>query len=311
MKGKPPERVHEYRNHTLDSTRWDSYRGRDDDVIITTAYKAGTTWMQRIMASLILGPGPLYANLTAEISPWVDARVAPLEPMLQRLEQQEHRRFVKSHVAADGVPFFTDAKYIVVGRDTRDVFMSMFNHYSGFNDMAYAIFNGEGRPGAEMPRCPDSAAGLWPRWISEGWFDWEPDGWPWWSHSHHVATWWDVRDIPNVLFVHYNDLTSNIELEMRRIASFYDIAVDEDSWPALVASVGLDAMRTEAREGNPILGSVFNGGTDRFFYKGTNGRWRDVLADDDLLMYEQSMAKLAPDLRHWLEHGREDREISA
>ena len=74
MKGKPPERVHEYRNHTLDSTRWDSYRGHDDDVIITTAYKAGTTWMQRIMASLILGPGPLYANLTAEISPWVDAR---------------------------------------------------------------------------------------------------------------------------------------------------------------------------------------------------------------------------------------------
>ena len=70
-------------------------------------------------------------------------------------------------------------------------------------------------------------------------------------------------------------------------------------------------MRTEAREGNSILGSVFNGGTDRFFYKGTNGRWRDVLADDDLLMYEQSVAKLAPDLRHWLEYGREDREISA
>jgi len=63
MDGRLPERVHEYRNHHLDSTRWDGYSVRDDDVIVTTAYKAGTTWTQRIMASLILGPAPLYADL--------------------------------------------------------------------------------------------------------------------------------------------------------------------------------------------------------------------------------------------------------
>ena len=50
-----PERVHEYRNHHLDSTRWDHFNVRDGDIVVTTAYKAGTTWTQRILAALVLG----------------------------------------------------------------------------------------------------------------------------------------------------------------------------------------------------------------------------------------------------------------
>jgi aryl sulfotransferase len=305
--GRPPERTREYRNHHLDSTRWDRYVVRDDDVFITTAYKAGTTWTQRIMASLILGPGPLYASLL-EISPWVDARFfAPLETVLEQLDAQEHRRFVKSHLAADGLRFFPEAKYIVVGRDTRDVFMSLYNHYAGYTQLAYDLFNDADRPGPELPRCPDSPQELWPRWISEGWFDWEPDGWPFWSHSHHLATWWDVRDLPNVLLVHYADLKADTETEMRRIAAFCDIDVDERAWPDLVASVGFEAMREEGRQSPMAM--VFEGGADRFYFKATNGRWRDVLTDDDLDAYERGAAKLDPGLRHWLEHGREGREI--
>ena len=42
----------------------------------------------------------------------------------------------------------------------------------------------------------------------------------------------------------------------------------------------------------------------RFLYKGTNGRWRDVLTDDDLAMYVEAAATLDPALRRWLEGGR-------
>src|SRR5436190_8369392 len=58
MSGGAPERTREYRNHHLDSTRWDAVNPRDDDIVITTAYKAGTTWTQRIVAGLVFGPGP-------------------------------------------------------------------------------------------------------------------------------------------------------------------------------------------------------------------------------------------------------------
>ena len=49
-----------------------------------------------------------------------------------------------------------------------------------------------------------------------------------------------------MLFVHYSDLKTDPEREMRRIAGFCSFDIDEDAWPALVATVGLDAMRAEA-----------------------------------------------------------------
>ena len=180
--------------------------------------------------------------------------------MLERVEAQRHRRFFKSHLAADGVRFFPQAKYIVVGRDTRDVFMSMFNHYSGYTDFMYKLFNDADRPGPEFPHCPATPREMWPRWIGEGWFDWEPDGWPFWSHHHHLATWWEIRDLPNVLFVHYGDLKADPETEMRRIAAFCGFEVDEDAWPALLATVDLDAMRAEARGADDPLTMAWTGG---------------------------------------------------
>ena len=297
-----PERTRVYRNHHLDSLRWDGVVPRDDDIVITTGYKAGTTWTQRIVAALLFGP--VRVDLM-DVSPWVDARFnGPAEPMLAALEAQTHRRFMKSHLAADGVPFFAQAKYIVVGRDTRDVFMSLWNHYSSYTDLIYQLLNDAQRPGPEFPRAPATPRELWPRWISEGWFDWEPDGWPYWSHHHHLATWWAARDLPNVMFVHYGDLLTDIDAEMRRIAAFLDIEVDEEAWPEILRVVRIESMREDAqRDGDPAS-MTFEGGAASFFYKGTNGRWRDTLTDDDLALYENAASTLDPNLRSWLEGGR-------
>ena len=306
MTAAMPERVHEYRNHHLDSTRWDHFRPRDGDIVVTTAYKAGTTWTQRILAALILGVKP-DGRAMREVSPWIDARFrGPVEPVIESLEAQTHRRFMKSHLAADGVPFFPGTKYVVVGRDTRDVFMSLWNHYSAYTDLAYELFNDPERPGLEFPRCPSEPRDLWPRWIGEGWFDWESDGWPFWSHNHHLSTWWNWRHLPNVHVMHFGDMLANTEGEMRELAAFCEIEVLEENWPVIVEAVQLDAMRkeviSEANEDPTAM--IFEGGVSRFLFKGTNGRWRDVLTDDDLALYEQSAAQLDPGLRSWLEGGR-------
>jgi aryl sulfotransferase len=299
-----PECTRVYRNHHLDSTRWDGFVPRDDDIVVTTAYKAGTTWTQRILAAFVFGARPLEASLM-DVSPWIDARIlGPIGPMLEKVDAQQHRRFLKSHLAVDGLRFFPELKYLVVGRDTRDVFMSLFNHYSGYTELMYTLYNDAGRPGPELPRCPATPREMWPRWIGEGWFDWESDGWPFWSHHHHLATWWEVRDLPNVLFVHYGDLKADPEAEMRRIAEFCGFEIEEEAWSALVATVGLDAMREEALGADDPMSMAWTGGAAQFFYKGTNGRWRNVLTDDDLALYENAAATLDPTLRTWLEHGR-------
>jgi aryl sulfotransferase len=303
-----PERIHEYRNHHLDSTRWDHFNFRDDDIVVTTAYKAGTTWTQRILAAMILGPDVAPPGGLTGVSPWIDARfMGPIEPMIEAVDAQQHRRFVKSHLAADGIRYVPEAKYVVVGRDTRDVFMSIWNHYTAYTDLAFALFNDADRPGAEFPRPPATPRDLWTPWITKGWFDWEPDGWPFWSHHHHLSTWWEARDQSNVLFMHYGDMLGNTEAEMRRLAAFCEIDVPEDRWPAIVEAVQIDAMRKQAKgpDGTADMSAmIFEGGIDRFLFKGTNGRWRDVLTADDLRLYDKAVAALDPGLRAWLEGGR-------
>jgi len=260
------------------------------------------------LSALILGPDAAPAGGLTAVSPWIDARfMGPIEPMIEAVDAQQHRRFVKSHLAADGLRYVPEAKYVVVGRDTRDVFMSMWNHYTGYTDLAFSLFNDADRPGDEFPRPPATPRELWPRWISEGWFDWEPDGWPMWSHHHHLSTWWDARDQPNVHFMHYGDMLRDTEGEMRRLAAFCEIEVREETWPAIVVAVQIDAMRKQAKGPDgaaDLSGMIFEGGIDRFLFKGTNGRWRDVLTDDDLVLYDNAVAQLDPGLQAWLEGGR-------
>jgi aryl sulfotransferase len=297
-----PVRTRTYRNHHLDSTRWEHVALRPGDTVVTTSIKAGTTWMQRILSLLVFGPEPLRAPLV-ELSPWVDAAwQGPIGPVASALEAQQHRRFVKSHLPFDALPFDPEVRYVYVGRDTRDVFMSLFNHYSGYTDLMYQLLDAADPEADPMPRCPDTPRALWSDWMTRGSFDWEDDGWPFWSHHHHAASYWEHRALPNVLLVHYNDLLADLPGEMRRVAAFVGIDVPEPDWPRLVAAARFDAMKREATAGPSPLSLVFEGGAERFFFKGTNGRWRDVLTDDDLAVYEAAAATLDPELRRWLEH---------
>ncbi len=300
-----PTRSRDYQGHMLDSARWDHIEPRDDDVIVATAYKAGTTWMQVIVGNLIfLGreiPGALL-----EMSPWVDMRGVALDDMLALVEAQDHRRFFKSHLALDGLRFFPQNKYIHVARDPRDVFISMWNHHRNYTDEVIEKVRGlDSVVGWPWPDCPDNAKAFWRDWISRGSFPWEHDGYPYWSSLHHLATWWDYRHLPNVLFVHYNDMLRDIEGEMRRVARFLDIEVPEAAWPGLVDAVSIDTMRDNA---GAIMGehaSHFKGGGTTFIHKGTNGRWRDVLDDNDMKLYRAAMARtLKPEAAAWLENGR-------
>src|SRR5690606_6664059 len=126
---------------------------------------------------------------------------------LNLLEAQQHRHFIKSHIALDGLPYYPQVKYIVVGRDARDIFMSYLNHVANFNDDFVNALNGApGRRGPPFPPYPGDLHEFWRQWITRGWFEWENEGYPCYGNMHHTQTWWNYRHLGNILFVHYNDL---------------------------------------------------------------------------------------------------------
>ena len=116
--------------------------------------------------------------------------------------------------------------------------------------------------------------------------------------------WWDVRTLPNVLFVHFNNLKTNMEREIRRIARFLEIDVEREQWPRILEHCSFDYMRAAAQK-IEMLDDFFQGGGGTFFHKGTNGRWKDVLTADEIARCDEVAARhLTPDCARWLKTGK-------
>ena len=128
-----PIKTREFQSAAIDSTYWNDFAFRDDDIIIGTYAKSGTTWVQQIVPQLIFnGEEGLPV---AKMSPWLDFRLPPLEEKLPGIEAQEHRRFIKTHLPVDALVFSQAAKYIYIARDGRDVVWSFYNHHYYMNDI--------------------------------------------------------------------------------------------------------------------------------------------------------------------------------
>ena len=98
-----------YRTWTADSSRWDAYEPRPDDIIIATAPKCGTTWMQQIVSSLVFQDATPRA--LSVVSPWIDARHhGPAAAMHKAFAAQNHRRFPKTHLLADALPLYDEVR---------------------------------------------------------------------------------------------------------------------------------------------------------------------------------------------------------
>jgi aryl sulfotransferase len=299
-----PQCTYTYQNHHFDSTRWDYFEPRNDDIIIATSYKAGTTWTQAIVAHLLFPDGDFPAP-PAEMSPWLDMRIVPLEVVLNLLKAQKHRRFIKTHLPLNGIPFHEKLKYMYIARDARDVFMSLWNHYTGMKDELYLLMNNlPGRLGDELPRPPEDIHEFWQNWITRGTFAWESDGWPYWSHFSNVQSWWNYRHLPNIQLFHYRDMLEDTEREIRRMAEYLEIDVPEHAWPGIIKAVSFNEMKRQGELYAPGGGQFWKGGAQTFLHKGTNNRWRDVLSDEELALYDTACERvLTPECRQWLENG--------
>ena len=130
------------------------------------------------------------------------------------------------------------------------------------------------------------------------------DGHPFWPFWDNVCTWWEARDLPNVLFVHFANLKRDMPGEMRRIAEFLDVAIDEDRWEETIEYCSFDWMKQNASKSVPLGGAFWDAGAQVFINKGTNGRWTETLTQDEVAEYEtRAVEELGPEAAHWLATG--------
>lgn len=292
-----------YRNHHLDSTRWEAVAPRDGDIVIATSAKSGTTWMQAIIANLLFEGGE-FPEPPFAMSPWVDFRPTPLDEMAAKLEAQTHRRFLKSHLPFDALPERPGTKWLYVCRDGRDMAVSLWHHYVGYTEERFATYNGHDRPGPPLPPPPLDFLSFWRNWCSRGWFDWESDGWPFWSHLTTAQSWWGARARADVLMIHFADLLADPATQVERISAFIDIPLSASHRDAVVSATGFDAMRQRGTDYVPGGGRSWKGGVEGFLRSGTSRQWETLLSAPDLDLYEAACDRvLSAECRAWMDNG--------
>jgi aryl sulfotransferase len=174
---------------------------RPSDVLITTAPKAGTTWMQQILHQLRTGGDAQFESIFDEV-PWLELPRPGVSwtQALADYERRDNPRLFKTHCTYSQTPGTDVARIILTVRDPRDCCVSFFHHVNGMNPEAMP-----GMPASmhfdDMQQCVDGflSFGAWYR---------------------NVASWWPHRADPNVLLLRYQDVSEDLAAAIDRISAF-------------------------------------------------------------------------------------------
>jgi aryl sulfotransferase len=253
--------------------------------------------MQQIVSQLIFN-GQEGINLS-EVSPWLDMRSMSIEEIIKTFEEQEHRRIIKTHSPADAIPIVKEGKYLLVARDGRDIVMSLHNHYLKATDETFQLINKDiPKDWRPLGRPKGDERQYFAEWL-------ESDGSPVGSFWDYMKSWQDIRHLPNVLFVHYNNLKRDLYGEIKRISDFLSLDITGLNMEKILYHCSFDYMKARPKLMAPYEESLWEPGT--FFYKGTNRRWEGVIDEADSEKYERILEeRLGPQFAYWIKTGEDE-----
>jgi len=299
----------QYRTFVSNNARWDGFEFRDDDIVISTPAKCGTTWTQMLCALLIFDTPDLPAPLT-RLSPWLDLQTNAVGEILDLLDRQEHRRFIKTHTPLDGLPQDPRVTYVCVGRDPRDVQKSWQGHLANIdtavlvNARAAAVglddLKDDHASFADLPTDPKDLFWAW----ADGSSGDARLGPTLPGMLEQIEGFWNARHEPNVALFHYADYKADLPGEMQRLASVLGLDIDGARIAELAGAASFESMKRNADTIIPDNGKSFFKDNTGFFKSGVNGQWRDLLDDEDLARYDKRVDELVPgDCAAWVHDG--------
>jgi len=221
------------------------------DVIISVPAKSGTTWTMNIVHQMMSGGDPFFKDIYAEV-PWVEFKEGPDqtdEELLNRWENMKYPRAFKTHSYPDTqaggfLKFRKDLKYIVVFRNPEEALVSLkpfleshsqklfdlwdasdmreeLCNFSNFTDFFENIVM-KGFPG--MHNVP--TGGLIRMF-----------------YIFFINAWWPLRNEPNVLLLHFNDMKEDHFGILKKISNFLNIKLSGDEWHSVTKYTSFKWMK--------------------------------------------------------------------
>ena len=280
---------------------------RSGDVVISTPPKCGTTWMQSVVGMLVLNRVDLGGPIST-ISPWLDSLIHTDAEVFAILEQQDHRRFVKTHTSLDGVPRLDEVTYITMMRHPLDAALSHKDHRSNQDrermmELRGATIADQQADSQAHGSLPDDPADylrcvIDNDKIATGQYALA-------DFCQQASTYWDARHAPNVHLFHYADMWNDLDSEMRQVAQALNMSVNEERFSEFVDAASLRSMRSRAVDTAPMAHLGVWRAPDQFFRSGGTREWGSLLGPDDLAHFDRRLTGLAHDAARWIVGGRE------
>ena len=286
---------------------WNGFRSQggfvSGDIIVADPFKAGTTWTQRILQQ-ILDNGQERGRGLSDTSPWLDSSWGDHAKMLAGLKAQAdrgERRVMKSHLPADALPIASRARYLFIGRNGKDLGISLHNYLKNFSAETMETINrihAEWSHDSTRLSIPPVMQEFFDRWVAT-------DGYGCCDLFDIVRSWWGFRSKPNILLVHYQQLKDDLRGQIVRLAKFIGVDPAALKLDAIVEHCAFGYMRDRAEQLVPF-GGTHMGDPKAFFHKGPERDFHTELTLQQIERFDRkALEKLGSAGARWLETGAE------
>ncbi|KAG2302003.1 hypothetical protein Bca52824_030654 [Brassica carinata] len=241
------------------------FEANDSDIILATIPKSGTTWLKALLFALIhrdkfpvSSNHPLLATNPHPLVPYLegDYRVSP-DVSFSELPSP---RLMQTHLPHHSLPVSiksSSCKIVYCCRNPKDVFVSLWHFGRKLSPEETADY--------PIETAVDA--------FCKGKFI----GGPFWDHV--LEYWYESRKNPNkVLFVTYEELKKQTEVEVKRIAEFIGCGfAAEEEVSEIVKLCSFESLsKLEVNRQGKLPNGIQ---TNAFFRKGEIGGWRDTLSE--------------------------------
>ncbi|XP_068953634.1 sulfotransferase 1C2-like [Petaurus breviceps papuanus] len=241
---------------------WDQiqkFKAKDDDLVICTYPKSGTTWIQEIV-DMVEQNGDVEKCQRSVIHlqhPFIEWARSPQPSGVDQANAMPCPRIMKTHLPTQLLPpSFWDitCKIIYVAQNAKDCMVSYYH----FQRMSQIL--------------PEP--GTWEEYF-ENFINGKVSCGPWYDH---VKGWWKAKDKHQILFLFYEDIKENPKSEIQKVMKFMGKNLDEKILDKIVQETSFEKLKE-----NPMINhstvpkTIMDQSISPFMRKGIVGDWKNHL----------------------------------